>query len=185
MYADAWLALIPSACITLTRCMDRLTAEDIYLTAGNLKARTGARAMDLSRARDHLPEMIFGLTQELRYTPGQHAPARPNCLTMAGLALGFAAINAANEEFRFRLLLARGKRATGASAVLWTTSLNFGLAHWNGRPGGPTGVSTTALFAMRLCRSLYDTEGGLWAWLIDTSADIIILILVAVLLHIG
>ncbi len=104
---------------------------------------------------------------------------------MAGLALGFAAINAANEEFRFRLLLARGKRATGASAVLWTTSLNFGLAHWNGRPGGPTGVSTTALFAMRLCRSLYDTEGGLWAWLIDTSADIIILILVAVLLHIG
>ena len=42
---------------------------------------------------------------------------------------------------------------------------------------------TTALFAMLLCRSLYDTEGGLWAWLMHLGSDVIIL--VVVLLRVG
>lgn len=89
-------------------------------------------------------------------------------------------VNAANEEFRFRfVLLARGKRSVGARAALWMTSLNFGLAHW-GHPGAPTGALTTTLFAMLLVRSLYDTEGGLGAWLMHTASDIIIFVVVLV-----
>ena len=37
---------------------------------------------------------------------------------------------------------------------------------------------TTMLFALLLCRSLYDTEGGLWACLMHFSGDIIILVVV-------
>ena len=53
------------------------------------------------------------------------------------------------------------------------------LAHWrHGHPGGPTGALTTMLFAMLLTRNLYDTEGGLWAWLMHLSGDVIILVVV-------
>jgi membrane protease YdiL (CAAX protease family) len=97
-------------------------------------------------------------------------------MVLIGLSLTFAAVNAFNEEFRFRfVLLAHGKRSFGASAALWMTSLNFGLAHWvSGHPGGPTGALSTMLFALLLCRSLYDTDGGLWAWLMHTGGDVII-----------
>jgi hypothetical protein len=35
-------------------------------------------------------------------------------------------------------------------------------------------VATTPFFALLLCRSLYDTKGGLWAWLMHAGADVII-----------
>ena len=77
------------------------------------------------------------------------------------------------------MLLAHGRRSVGASPALWMTSLNFGLAHWtSGPPGGSTGALSTTLFALLLCRSLYDTEGGLWAWLMHLGSDVIILAVV-------
>jgi membrane protease YdiL (CAAX protease family) len=186
MYADAWLALIPSLLIALTLIGSGLTRRDVYLTPGNL----ASRVKGLGRLRWTVIAplfvliMLFGLTEQLRLilNRGSHAhpSLHPTWLALIGLSLSFAAINAFNEEFRFRfVLLAHGKRAVGASATLWMTSLNFGLAHWiSGHPGGPTGMLTTMLFALLLCRSLYDTEGGLWAWLMHVSGDIIIFVVV-------
>jgi membrane protease YdiL (CAAX protease family) len=179
MYVFAWLGLIPSILIALTLMMDHLKPAEIYLAAGNPKARVAG----LGKVRWNFLApvvicfLVFGLSQQLRYILGNaHVSAHRSWLAIAALALSFAAINAANEEFRFRfVLLARGRRAVGAGAALWMTSLNFGLAHYlSGHPGGPTGLVSTTLFAMLLCRSLYDTEGGLWAWLIHMASDIII-----------
>ncbi len=188
MYADAWLALIPSALIALTLFRSGLTPKDIYLVPGNLNARVaglGSVRWTLL-APVFVLVMIFALSEQLRYILGNtHAAQKPDWFALVVLSATFAAINAANEEFRFRfVLLARGRRSVGATAAFWMTSLNFGLAHWgSGHPGGPTGALTTALFAMLLVRSLYDTEGGLWAWLMHAASDIIIL--VVVLLRVG
>jgi len=188
MYVDAWLALIPSALIALTLFRSGLTRKDIYLVPGNLNARVAG--LGPVRWTLLVPVfvlvMIFGLSEQLRYILGNtHAAQKPDWVALIVLSATFAAINAANEEFRFRfVLLARGRRSVGARAALWMTSLNFGLAHWgSGHPGGPTGALTTALFAMLLVRSLYDSEGGLWAWLMHAASDIIIV--VVVLLRVG
>lgn len=186
MYVDALLALIPSLLIALTLIGSGLTRRDVYLTRGNLTARVKGlgpvRWVILAPAV--ILFMVYGLTEQLRlilnHSGAAHATLRPTWLALIGLSLPFAAINAFNEEFRFRfVLLAHGRRAAGASAVLWMTSLNFGLAHWiSGHPGGPTGALSTTLFALLLCRSLYDTEGGLWAWLMHAGGDVIILAVV-------
>lgn len=188
MYADAWLALIPSALIALTLFRSGLTRRDIYLVPGNLNARVSG--LGPVRWTVLIPVFIlltiFGLREQLKYILGNtHAAQRPGWIALILLSVTFAAINAANEEFRFRfVLLAHGRRAVGPSAALWMTSINFGLAHWgSGHPGGPTGALTTTLFAILLVRSLYDTEGGLAAWLIHTASDITIL--VVVLLRVG
>lgn len=183
MYADAWLALIPSAFIALTLFRSGLTRRDIYLVPGNLNARVAG--LGPIRWWLLIPAFIlltiFGLREQLKYLlHNAHAAQTPGWPALIGLSATFAAINAANEEFRFRfVLLARGKRAVGATAALWMTSLNFGLAHWgSGHPGGPTGALTTTLFAMLLVRCLYDTEGGLGAWLIHSASDIVIFVVV-------
>jgi membrane protease YdiL (CAAX protease family) len=178
MYFDAWLALIPSACIALTLFSGDLTRRDIFLAIGKLNARVvgPGRIRWSIVAPAVLLFMIFGLREQLRFILGDvHVARHAGSAAITALSLSFAVINAANEEFRFRLVLvARGKRALGQRAVLWMTSINFGLAHWDGRPGGPTGVLATTLFAMLLCQSLYDTEGGLWAWLMHAAGDVII-----------
>jgi membrane protease YdiL (CAAX protease family) len=183
VYAFAWLGFIPSALIALTLVVDHLKPAEIFLTPGHLNARVAGlgKVCWTFLAPAIICFLIFGLTEQLRYLLGnKHAATHPSWLAIAALALSFAMINAANEEFRFRfVLLARGRRAVGSSAALWMTSLNFGLAHYvSGHPGGPTGFLTTTLFAMLLCRSLYDTEGGLWAWLIHIAGDVIIMVVV-------
>jgi len=183
MYVDAWLALIPSMLIALTLIGSGLAPRDVYLTPGNLTARVKAlgpvRWVILAPAV--ILFMIYGLSEQLRLILKQGGGAsrytlHPTWLTLIGLSLTFASINAFNEEFRFRfVLLAHGTRAVGASAALWMTSLNFGLAHWvSGHPGGPTGALSTMLFALLLCRSLYDTKGGFWAWVMHAAGDVII-----------
>ena len=182
MYVDAWLALIPSLLIALTLIGSGLARADVYLTRGDLTARVKGlgpvRWVILAPAV--ILFMIYGLSEQLRLILEHSGAARsthhPTSLALIGLSLTFASINAFNEEFRFRfVLLAHGTRAVGVSTALWMTSLNFGLAHWvSGHPGGPTGALSTMLFALLLCRSLYDTKGGLWAWLMHAAGDVII-----------
>jgi membrane protease YdiL (CAAX protease family) len=188
MSVDAGIALIPSTLIALTLIGSGFTRKDIFLTAGNLRARFACRGWVrwywLAPLVSFL--LIFGLSAQLKFIFGdRHAAVPPNWISLVFLSLGFAAINAANEEFRFRFaLLARGRRAFGDSTALWMTSLNFGLAHWvSGHPGGPTGAVTTTLFGLLLACSIFDTEGGLWAWLMHVAGDVIIL--VVVLMRVG
>jgi membrane protease YdiL (CAAX protease family) len=185
MFADACLATIPTLLIALTLIHSGLTRKEIYLTPGNLKARLARTTIPWAiLAPVILLLMAFGLTAQLHYIMGKsHTPTHLPWSSIAAIAIPFAVINAFHEEFRFRfVLLAHGRRALGPRTALWITSLNFGLAHYgSGHPGGPTGAITTTLFGLLLARSLYDTEGGLIAWLTHIAADIIIM--TVVLLH--
>jgi membrane protease YdiL (CAAX protease family) len=131
MYAEALLALIPSLLIALTLISSGLTRRDINLTA-RVKGLGPVRRVTV--APIFIFFMVFGLTEQLRLilnnSGAAHTTFHLTWLALIGLSLTFAAINAFNEEFRFRfVLLAYGRRAVGASAALWMTSLNFGLAH--------------------------------------------------------
>jgi membrane protease YdiL (CAAX protease family) len=87
----------------------------------------------------------------------------------------FAVFNAAQEEFRFRaVLLGRLIPVVGASQALWITSTLFGLGHWFGHPSGPTGVVMAGFAGFLWGKSMLDTRGFAWAWIIHGFQDLVI-----------
>ena len=86
-----------------------------------------------------------------------------------------AAVNAATEEFQFRaVVLAHATPALGAGHALWLSAVFFGLAHWYGTPTGPMGVLTTLVGGWIVGKSMLDTRGAGWAWVMHWISDIII-----------
>src|SRR6266571_2776167 len=111
------------------------------------------------------------------------APPDPRLLSRAlaslPLALAFAAFNAAQEQFRFRMvLLARLAPVVGAGQALLVTSTLFGIGHWFGHPSGASGVLMAGLAGYVWGRSILDTRGFFWAWLSHGMQDVLIFLLV-------
>jgi len=95
--------------------------------------------------------------------------------------LAVAALNAASEEFQFRsVLLAhlRGVFRSGENILL--SSAFFGIRHYYGQPSGPLGVAMAGFAGWIWARSMIETRGGVWAFLIHLVQDIIILSFLAV-----
>ena len=59
------------------------------------------------------------------------------------------------------------------------TSVLFGLGHWFGHPSGPTGVVLAGLAGWLWAKSLLETRGIAWAWVIHGAQDAVILAFVA------
>lgn len=93
-------------------------------------------------------------------------------LPLIPIALLIALINAFNEEFTLRaaplseLLAIVGKR----QALLITTVL-FGLGHFYGVPSGLLGVLLASFLGWFLGKSMLETKGFFWAWLIHFLPD--------------
>ncbi|HYS78109.1 MAG TPA: CPBP family intramembrane glutamic endopeptidase, partial [Candidatus Dormibacteraeota bacterium] len=76
---------------------------------------------------------------------------------------------------RFRaVLLARLVPVIGAAQALWITSTMFGLGHWFGHPSGPVGVAMAGFAGFVWGKSMLDTRGFAWAWIIHASMDLLI-----------
>jgi membrane protease YdiL (CAAX protease family) len=90
-----------------------------------------------------------------------------------------AAINAFAEEFLYRcallpqLLPFVSKNRTLALVAIW-----FGLAHYFGIPSGITGVLITALGGWIFAKSMVETRGIGWAWLLHFLSDFTIYLLI-------
>ncbi|HSS97421.1 MAG TPA: CPBP family glutamic-type intramembrane protease, partial [Terriglobales bacterium] len=54
------------------------------------------------------------------------------------------------------------------------TALFFGLAHFYGVPSGLLGVAATGFFGWLLARSMLETKGIFWPWVIHLMADMVI-----------
>ena len=80
MYADAWLALIPSLLIALTLIGSGLTRRDVYLTRGDLTAQVkGLGPMRWAiLAPIVILFLIYGLSEQLRLIL-KHSGAPANC----------------------------------------------------------------------------------------------------------
>ncbi len=121
--------------------------------------------------------VIFGASVAIFMT----AALRPDfqqfqrAVALLPLIVFFAALNAFNEEFIFRsVLLGRLAPAVGGEQALWITSINFGLGHWFGNPRGPIGVVMATVAGLFWGKSMLETGGFFWAWLIHFIQDVVI-----------
>jgi membrane protease YdiL (CAAX protease family) len=86
-----------------------------------------------------------------------------------------AAINAFAEEFEFRsMLLARLEPVLGPQQTILMASALFGLLHYFGAPGGPFGVLLAGYLGWIAAKSMIETRGFVWAFLIHFVGDLIV-----------
>jgi hypothetical protein len=86
-----------------------------------------------------------------------------------------AATNTVNEEFGYRNVpLAVLPPLLGPRAALAATGLLFGLAHYYGNPPGASGVALSAFLGVLLAKSMVETGGSTWAWIIHWLQDMVI-----------
>jgi len=65
--------------------------------------------------------------------------------------------------------------------LVMVASAYFGIAHYYGAPAGILGVIMSGVLGWYMCRSMYETQGFLAAWIIHFFQDIVIFSTVAVL----
>ena len=86
-----------------------------------------------------------------------------------------AATNTVNEEFGYRNVpLAVLPSVIGARGALAATGLLFGLAHYYGNPPGASGVLLAGFLGVLLAKSMVETGGSKWAWVIHWLQDMVI-----------
>jgi len=91
-------------------------------------------------------------------------------------AVLFAAVNAFTEEAYFRCsILSTLHDVIGKTHTLLITLVFFGLAHWlYGSPAGPAGFMMTGFLAWVMGRSMLETKGIAWPWIIHFAPDVVI-----------
>jgi membrane protease YdiL (CAAX protease family) len=95
--------------------------------------------------------------------------------------LGFAMLNAFSEELSYRAsLLAVVEDAVGSQQALMLTAALFGLGHFYGVPYGVVGVLLAGFLGWLLGKSMLETRGLFWAWLIHFVQDVLIFAFMAV-----
>jgi membrane protease YdiL (CAAX protease family) len=183
MFVRVFLTLIPAGLMVLTFIPSDLTQRDLFLVPGNLRAPS---TFPLFCARwSVLGPMLLvlisaGLIVQLWAVSHPSGHFRAGVI-LAGLpaAIVFAVVNSSCEEFRFRcVLLAQGARSVGMAQAIAATSILFGLAHFNGHPSGISGVLMSTFFAWVVAKSMVDTGGWGWAWLMHFVQDVIIFLVV-------
>lgn len=89
----------------------------------------------------------------------------------------FALSNSFVEEAIFRFSFASVIESTGQSRYLsqGLSALTFGLVHYFGTPSGIPGVLMAAFIGWFLSKSIHETKGFFWAWLIHFLQDVIIM----------
>ena len=86
-----------------------------------------------------------------------------------------AAVNAFGEEFEFRSMpLARLELVFGPGQTIIMAAVMFGLMHYFGDPGGPIGVLLTGYLGWIAAKSMIETRGMVWAFVIHFVGDFFI-----------
>jgi membrane protease YdiL (CAAX protease family) len=184
MLGRVFLTLIPAALMALTVIASGLSRRDLFLTRGDMHAPANLPFLRRTRWSVVAPVLllIMSVTLIVQLWLVSHASGHFRIIAvLMGLpaAVLFATINASCEEFRFRcVLLAHGLRSVGVAHSVAATSLLFGLAHFGGHPSGVTGMAMSGFFAWVVARSMLDTRGWAWAWLIHFIQDVIIFLMV-------
>jgi len=104
-------------------------------------------------------------------------------LPLLPAAVLFAAVNAFTEEAYFRCsILSTLHEVIGKTHTLRITLVFFGLSHWlYGSPSGLIGFAMTGFLAWIMARSMLETKGMLWPWIIHFAPDLVIFISYALL----
>ena len=86
-----------------------------------------------------------------------------------------AAANTVNEEFGYRNVpLALLPGLVGHRHAMPATGLLFGLAHYYGNPPGASGVLLATFLGVFVAKSMVETGGSKWAWIVHWLQDMVI-----------
>lgn len=184
MFARVFLTLIPGTAMALSLAGSGISRHDLFLTSGDWSAPTSLPFLRGRRWSIVAPLLLTVVSATLIVQlwivshGSRHFRADVLLLGLPAAVL-FAALNASSEEFRFRcVLLAHGVRSIGVTHAVAATSVLFGLAHFGGHPSGISGVLMAGFFAWVVARSMVDTRGWGWAWLLHFVQDVIIFLMV-------
>jgi membrane protease YdiL (CAAX protease family) len=178
--AASALLIFPAALMVVTALAAGLTRRDLFLAAGDLRARSRipGTARFTRWHRQALPVIalfLVPLVIQLTLVSRPDLDQLGKALALLPLGVGFALVNAAQEEIRFRAVpIAALEPSVGAEAAIWMTAAAFGLAHWSGHPSGPTGVLLTFGAGLILAKAIVETRGLAWAWALHALLDVVI-----------
>ena len=189
LFLNRTFTLSGAVLVTLTLIGSGITRRDLFLCKGNLSAP--AQPIPFLGLRKPVswawlgPAVIVVFAAIL--APYLYLTVYPNFKAGARIVrifpwiLAVATLNAASEEFQFRsVLLAHLRGVFRPAENILLTAAFFGLNHYYGQPSGPVGVLMAGAAGWIWARSMIDTRGGLWAFLIHMTQDIVILTFLAV-----
>jgi membrane protease YdiL (CAAX protease family) len=166
-----------------------ITRRDLFLCKGNPAAP--AQPIQFLGLRKPVPWTWLGpafiLVFAVALAPYLYLTVHPNfrvsdrILRTFPWSLAVAVLNAASEEFQFRsVLLAHLREVFRPGEAVLLTAVFFGVGHYYGQPSGPLGVAMAGFAGWIWARSMIDTRGGVWAFLIHMFQDIVIFTFLAV-----
>lgn len=186
---DRTAALAGAIFISLTLIGSGITRRDLFLRRGDLAAP--AQPIPFLWPRKPIPWTLFGpvllvvfgiaLPLFLYFTVHPDFSAGARILHFSPWILGIAALNAANEEFQFRnVFLAHLRNIVTPGEAALLTAVLFGLGHYYGQPSGPIGVLMAGFAGWIWAKSMIETRGSAWAFVIHMVQDIVIFSFLAV-----
>lgn len=177
------LRLLPALIILVFLLFSGRKRSDLFLVKGNVRAPVEpSRLLGMKKAEPWtrigtLFAVIFA-SVTLIYLALSNFPSLRTielALPLIPVAILIAAINAFNEEFTLRAApLSELKNSVGKHQGLMITTLFFGLGHFYGVPSGVLGVLLASFLGWFLGKSMLETKGFIWAWLIHFLPDVFI-----------
>lgn len=175
--------------VSLTLIGSGITRRDLFLCRGDLAAP--AEPIPFLGLRRPVPWTLLGpaimLVFALVLAPYLYLTVDPNfkfgerIVRTFPWSLAVALLNAASEEFQFRsILLAHLRSVLRPAETILLTAVFFGLGHYYGQPSGPLGVVMAGFAGWIWARSMIETRGGVWAFLIHVVQDLVIFTFLAV-----
>jgi hypothetical protein len=183
LFLNRTFTLVGALLVSLTLIGSGITRRDLFLCKGNLSAP--AQPIPFLGLRKPVSWAWIGpafiVVFAVFLAPYLYLTVHPNfngshrIIRTLPWSLAVAALNAASEEFQFRsVLLAHLSGVFGPAENVLLTATFFGLRHYFGQPSGPLGVAMAAFAGWIWARSMIDTRGGVWAFLIHMAQDIVI-----------
>ncbi len=88
----------------------------------------------------------------------------------------FSLTNSFGEEMIFRLgIVSPLKGLLAPITIFWISAILFGIPHFAGMPNGIIGATLAGILGFVLAKSMYETNGFFWAWIIHFLQDMIII----------
>jgi membrane protease YdiL (CAAX protease family) len=88
----------------------------------------------------------------------------------------FSLTNSFGEEMIYRLgLVSPLHGLISPTTIFLISALIFGLAHINGMPSGIIGIALAGILGFVLAKSIFETQGFFWSWLIHFLQDVVII----------
>jgi len=178
--AESALLCLPTLAMLAVAFGYGLRRRELFLTAGRVRAPSRipgtSRRVGWNRVGP-IAIVVFAipLCVQLALTTHTHVHSVVWVGELLPLGVAFAALNALQEEVRFRAVpLALAVPVVGGERAIWMTATAFGLAHWFGHPRGPSGVALTMVAGLLLAKAMLETRGLFWPWAVHAIQDVLI-----------